>query len=81
VVDYAKLLPALENAGGTVGCDVCGVDKTDPLESVVRLAAVNERGEPGAGGGLDVLAMVCPTCSAVQLYSYRQLERLAEQSP
>jgi hypothetical protein len=57
------------------------VDKTEPLESVVRLVAVDERGEPGAGGGLDVLATVCPTCSAVQLYSYRQLERLAEQSP
>jgi hypothetical protein len=79
VVDDAKLRLALEDAGGTVGCDVCGIVNTDPFDSLVRLVAVDERGEPEAGGGLDVLAMVCPTCSAVRLYSYRHLERLAEQ--
>jgi hypothetical protein len=79
VVDYAKLRPAVEDAGGTVGCDVCGIDNTEPIDSLVRLVAVDDRGQPEAGGGLDVLAMVCPSCSAVRLYSYRQLERLAEQ--
>jgi hypothetical protein len=79
VVDYAKLRPAVEDAGGTPGCDVCGFDGTEPFDSLVRLVAVDDRGQPEAGGGLDVLAMVCPSCSAVQLYSHRQLKRLAEQ--
>jgi hypothetical protein len=77
VVDYAKLRPTVENAGGTVGCDVCGIDSTEPIDSMVRLVAVDERGQPEEGG-LDVLATVCPRCSAVRLYSHRQLERLAE---
>jgi hypothetical protein len=78
MVDDANLRPAVENAGGTVGCDVCGFDGTEPFDSLVRLVAVDEQGQPASGGGLDVLAMVCPTCSAIQLYSKRRLEKLTE---
>jgi hypothetical protein len=79
VVDYAKLRPAVENAGGTPGCDVCGFNGTEPFDSLVRLVAVDDRGQPETGGGLDVLATVCPSCSAVRLWSHREVERLAEQ--
>jgi hypothetical protein len=79
MVDDANLRTALANAGGTVGCNVCGVTDLDTFESVLRLEPVDDAGGAVSRGGLEVLTMICPTCSAIQLYSYPHLKRLAEQ--
>ena len=78
MIDRANLRSTLEDAGGSVGCDVCGFDSLDAAEAPFRLVPVSEEGRADAGEGFDVLPMVCPKCSAVQLYSYPLLKRLAE---
>ena len=64
MVDLAELRSTIESAGGSVGCDVCGY-----IELVILEASIQP----------DVLALVCPKCAAIQLYSLPQLERLLEQ--
>jgi hypothetical protein len=64
MTDLAQLRATVESAGGTVGCDVCGYIELEILEALIQP---------------DVLALVCPKCAAIQLYSYPHLERLLEQ--
>jgi len=68
MIDFAELRSTIENAGGTVGCDVCGFVELEIHES-----------EQQSAGGLGVLTLVCPKCAAIQLYSVPHLERLLEQ--
>jgi hypothetical protein len=64
MIDFAELRSTIEDAGGTVGCDVCGFTELEILEAPVRP---------------DVLTLVCPQCAAIQLYSHPHLERLLAQ--
>lgn len=64
MVDLAELRSTIESAGGSVGCDVCGFVELEIMEAAIQP---------------DVLALVCPKCAAIQLYSLPQLERLLEQ--
>ena len=76
--DNVNLRSTLEAAGGTVGCNVCGFDGLETFEAPFRLVRVSEEGRAESGDGVDVLPTICPKCSAVQLYSYPHLKRLAE---
>ena len=72
MADQAELRQLLERVpGGTVGCDVCGFSDVEVAPSLFRLVPAD-----GDEGGLDVVTTVCRQCSAVQLYSRSQLEKL-----
>ena len=77
--DDANLRATLTDAGGTVGCDVCGFDSLEMSDAPFRLVPVDEHGQRDSSSGFDVLPFICPKCSAVQLYSYPHLKRLAEE--
>lgn len=66
MIDLAELRSTIENAGGSVGCDVCGYIEVEIIEAVAQS---------------DVLTLVCPQCAAIQLYSHPHLERLRAQGP
>ena len=63
----------LEATGGSVGCDVCGFNNVEVSNAPLRLAAADD------APGLEVVTVICNDCSAIQLYSYAQLEKLTEQ--
>jgi RNase P subunit RPR2 len=70
MADGTDLRSMLEAAGGTVGCDVCGTSNVEVSAAPVRLAAADD------APGLEVVTVICNDCSAIQLYSYPQLEKL-----